>query len=356
MTPLGEILVDRIQRAGPISVAEYMSECLLHPEHGYYTSRTSIGARGDFTTAPEISQMFGELMGACLIQAWRSHGSPKPFALLEMGPGKGTLMSDMLRVAQKAPEFARSAKTLLLEASPRLREVQRQALSQHDVEWLGSLGDLPEIPCYAIANEFFDALPICQLQLMDGRWLERAVGIKGGQLAFEFRQPKGYAPGSAVSASAGSRAFLETRPMADSIMRKMSRHIGRLGGMLIVIDYGNWGASADTLQAVRNHKPVDPLLFPGEADLTAHVDFQALAQAATGLAKTSLAAQGALLERLGITALAKRIARNLAGDSLESHIAAHRRLTHPEEMGRLFKAMAFHPAGSPPPPGFAHDS
>ena len=184
MTPLAQVLAARIRAHGPMSLADYMAECLLHPVHGYYTTQNPFGTAGDFITAPEISQMFGELLGLCLAQAWVDQGAPDPFTLAELGPGRGTLMADILRATKCVPGFHAAMRVVLVEASPRLRAVQAQALQAFAPVWVGSLQDLPPHPLFVIANEFFDALPIRQFQRAGLGWRERLVGLTGDVLAF----------------------------------------------------------------------------------------------------------------------------------------------------------------------------
>ena len=353
MTPLKRLLLERIARSGPIRLDEYMALCLLHPEHGYYTGNAPFGARGDFVTAPEISQMFGELLGLFIARAWQDQGRPAPFLLAEPGPGRGTLMADMLRAARAVPGFVDAARIWLIEASPRLVAEQRRTLAGHEVNHAASLPDLPEGPLFLVANEFFDALPIRQFQRAEGGWRERMVGREGERLAFGLAAPMAVEPVESAGAAEGD--IRETRPAAGAIMAEIAARIERFGGAALVIDYGDRALAGNTLQAVRGHERIDPLAAPGESDLSAHVDFGALADAATGLARSALTPQGVFLERLGITHRAQALATRLTGAALENHIAAHRRLTHGDEMGNLFKAIGFHPTGSPPLPGLDPD-
>jgi NADH dehydrogenase [ubiquinone] 1 alpha subcomplex assembly factor 7 len=350
MTPLARLLTQRIRETGPISVADYMAECLLHPIHGYYTTRDPFGAKGDFTTAPEISQMFGELLGLALAQAWLDRGSPAPFTLAELGPGRGTLMADILRATKGMPGFHAAARVVLVEASPVLREVQAKTLSGHAPHWLDRVEDLPEAPLFLIANEFLDALPIRQFQRGAQGWQERLVGLRDDQLTFGLSAPMPQVPETPAFRDAPEGALVEDCLPARLHVAEVATRIARHGGVAYWIDYGGWRSQGDTLQALRNHAFDDPLAHPGEADLTAHVDFEPLAALAQAFAFDG---QGAVLTRLGIDARADRLAQNLTGERLESHRAAHRRLTHPEEMGSLFKVLAVTSAGAPPPPGFA---
>lgn len=350
MTPLARLLAERIRETGPITVADYMAECLLHPVHGYYTTRDPFGAGGDFTTAPEISQMFGELLGLALAQAWLDRGSPAPFTLAELGPGRGTLMADILRATKAVPGFHAAAQVVLVEASPVLRRKQEQTISRgHDLglRWIEAAGDLPEQPLFLVANEFFDALPIHQYQFVNGGWHERLIGMQDGALAFGLAE-RPTLPGTMAMHQREDGMVIEENRIGRYVMRQVHHRLHHHGGLALVIDYGDWRSRGDTLQALRKHAFDDPLAHPGEADLTAHVDFEMLAAEAH-----FYTTQGEFLTRLGIDARAERLARGLTGAALESHRAAHRRLTHPEEMGSLFKVLAVTSTGAPTPPGFA---
>ncbi|PZR00660.1 MAG: methyltransferase [Cereibacter sphaeroides] len=352
MTPLADLLIRRISATGPITIADYMAECLLHPQHGYYTTRDPFGQAGDFTTAPEISQMFGEMLGLCIAQSWLGQGAPDPFTLAELGPGRGTLMADALRATARVPGFHAAARVTLVEASPRLRARQRETLGEHPVTWTDDVTHLPEAPLFLIANEFFDALPIRQFIRRSAGWQERMVGVTEGRLAFGLSAPT---PLDALQSRLTDTApgdMVETCAPATAIAADIAGIITRNGGVALLLDYGDARSRGDTLQALKSHAFTDPLVEPGQADLTAHVDFGALAQAAAPCPATRMTPQGILLERLGITARAQTLAQRLTGPALDAHVAAHRRLTHPSEMGQLFKALAFYAPGAPPPPGF----
>jgi SAM-dependent MidA family methyltransferase len=352
MTALAGLLLRRIRLSGPITIADYIADCLLHPDHGYYTTRPPFGTEGDFITAPEISQMFGEVLGLCLAQTWQDQGAPAVFALAELGPGRGTLMADVLRATRGVPGFHAAAQVVLIEASPALRARQKVVLDPHPVQWADSIDALPEAPLFLLANEFFDALPIRQFQRHAEGWQERLVGERDGQLAFGLSAATRMAALEHRLADTFPGDIVETCAPAQAIVAGIAQRIDRFGGAALLIDYGDWHSCGDTLQALRHHSFADPLADPGEADLTAHVDFEALAQAAAPCAATGPVPQGVLLERLGITARAQALAGRMTGAALTAHIAAHRRLTHPEEMGQLFKALALHPRRAPPPPGF----
>lgn len=350
MTPLAEILAARIAATGPITVAEFMAECLLHPTHGYYTTRTPFGQAGDFTTAPEISQMFGELLGLALAQAWHDQGAPPGAILAEIGPGRGTLMADIRRVLKQVPG-ADTLRPHLVEASPALRA--EQATRVPEAVWLDRVEDLPDAPLLLVANEFFDALPIRQFERHAAGWAERQIGLAEGVLAFGRAQPAALASLTHRMADTGPGDLVETCAPAQPIIAEIAGRIARHGGAAIIADYGDWHSKGDTLQAVRAHRPDPVLAHPGQADLTAHVDFEPLAQAArtAGASVSAMIPQGVFLERLGITTRAQALATGLEGAALQSHIAAHRRLTHPEEMGTLFKVLCVSPPSAPPVPG-----
>lgn len=348
MTPLEKIIRRQVAATGPMSLHDYMALCLAHPEHGYYTTRDPLGAKGDFTTAPEISQMFGEMIGLALAETWGQIGAPSPVRLIETGPGRGRLMADALRAARAAPAFASAIEPWLVEISPALRAEQAKLVP--GAKWADRLEDVPEGPFLLIANEFFDALPIRQYQMTVKGWAERVVGLENDRLAFGLHQaplPLGDAPEGAIR---------ERNPAAIAIAAAIGERVVRDGGAALLIDYG-YGETppmgADTLQALRDHKFADPLENPGEADLTAHVDFQALATAAkgAGAAVSALIPQGEWLARLGIGARAAALAK-ARPDQTESIAAALHRLTDAAEMGTLFRALAIYPPDAPPPPGF----
>ena len=356
------ILRARIAAEGPMSVADWMAECLLDPRHGYYATRDPFGAAGDFTTAPEISQVFGELIGLALAQGWLDRGRPSPVRLVELGPGRGTLMADALRAARAVPGFLDATTLHLVEASPVLREIQGRTLAAHAPTWRDRLEDVPEGPLLVVANEFLDALPVRQFVRSGPAWRERMVslapaagrgaGESQGRFAFGFSPPT--APPFLAHRLGDTREgeVVEWRPAIPALMAEVERRIAAHGGAVLIIDYGGWRSRGDTLQALRGHAHADPLDAPGEADLTAHVDFEAVARAAPGLVAAGLTTQGAFLERLGATARARALARGLSGERLTEAVSAHRRLTHPEEMGTLFKALGLTRSGEPALPGF----
>ena len=346
---LADHIATLIAANGPISIAEYMQECLLHPTMGYYTTQKPFGAEGDFITAPEISQMFGELIGLCLAQTWMDQGCPSPFILAELGPGRGTLMADVLRATKAVPDFLAAADIHLIEASPRLQDIQRATLSSHTPNFT-TLDALPDQPVFFIANEFFDALPIRQFQRAGTGWRERQIGVQGADLTLGLGpvMPQPALADRLTDTKEGD--IVEHAARAGQIIASLGQRIASHGGAGLVIDYGDWRSLGDTLQAVKAHQHVGILDAPGTCDLTAHVDFEALARA-TPCAYSKLTPQGVFLERLGITNRATALAKPLEGAALDTHIRAHRRLTHPDEMGNLFKVLGLFPQGMPPPAG-----
>jgi SAM-dependent MidA family methyltransferase len=354
MGALTDILVERIRRGGPITVADYMAEALGHPEHGYYTTREPFGAAGDFTTAPEISQMFGELIGLWAAVTWQSLGMPSRVVLAELGPGRGTLMADLLRAAATVPPFLAALDVWLVETSPRLRARQRDTLKGRDVQWCERFEDLPDGPLIVVANELFDALPIRQFEKRGGVWHERMVGIDdAGALTFvpgPATEPD--MPAEVLAAADG--AIAETCPQGRALAESLGRRISREPGAALLIDYGHaLSGVGDTLQAVKRHRYHPVLETPGAADLTAHVDFEALASAAIPARAWGPVTQGDFLSAMGIRARAGMLAAN-ASPKVAADIAGQlRRLIEPEEMGTLFKVLALaHPA-LPAPLGFA---
>ncbi|MFO1208070.1 MAG: SAM-dependent methyltransferase [Amaricoccus sp.] len=352
MTPLEALIRDRIAAQGPLTVEAWMALALGHPEHGYYATRDPFGPAGDFVTAPEISQMFGELVGAWAAQAWADQGRPDRFVLAELGPGRGTLMRDALRAAAGMPGFRDAAELWLVETSPALRRLQAEMLAGAAPRWAAGVDALPDAPLFAIANEFFDALPIRQFQRADALWRERLVALDGDRLGFGWAPPRPDADLDARFPRAPDGAVVELNPSGEAVAARLGARIAARGGAALVIDYGAAEGTGDTLQAVRRHLPVDPLDAPGTADLTAHVGFGALARAARPARAWGPVGQGAFLETLGITGRARALARGRAGPALDAIVAAHRRLTHPDEMGNLFRVLALAPDEAPTPPGF----
>lgn len=349
MTALGDLLVARIARTGPISLSDYMADCLMHPVHGYYATRDPFGQNGDFITAPEISQMFGELVGLSLAQSWIDQGRPAPFTLAELGPGRGTLMVDALRATKAVQGFHDALTVHFVETSPTLRQAQAKAVP--DAIWHDNVATLPDQALFLIANEFFDALPIRQFVRTGDAWREKMVGLADDKLSFGLSTAAPIALLEHRLADTGQGDLVEHCSALPAIMQTVGQMIDAHGGLALVIDYGDWQSQGDTLQALKAHDHVDPLATPGTSDLTAHVDFAAIARNAAPAKFTRLTTQGLFLERLGITARAQTLAQKLTGVARDAHIKAHRRLTHPAEMGDLFKVMGIYPATATSPPG-----
>jgi len=368
--PLIDELTKRIARQGPLSLADYIGLCLTHPTHGYYMKGDPFGAPkqsgGDFVTAPEISQMFGELIGLWCADSWQRLGRPARCLLVELGPGRGTLMADALRACRALPEFLAAIEVHLVEVSPSLREIQRRTLAGQEVTWTESLATLPDAPLLLVANEFFDALPVRQFEKTAGGWAERLVvaADDGRSLAFALAPPsplnEALIPTGLRDAEPGSVA--ELCPAGLSLAAHLGAVLSRQPGAALIIDYGPARSSpGPTLQALRRHRRHEVLQDPGEADLTVHVDFQSLAEAAVaaGARAYGPSDQGAFLQALGIETRASQLAATAPQKAAEIE-AALRRLVDPAEMGRLFKALALISPealapGLTPPAGFAAD-
>lgn len=345
---LGDLIRRRIALGGPMPVAEYMALCLGHPEHGYYMTRDPLGAAGDFVTAPEVSQMFGELLGLALARAWTALGAPAPFCLAEAGPGRGTLMVDILRATARVPGFRAGLRLHLVETSPALRAVQAERLAAAGPVWVESLDSLPSLPLLLVANEFLDALPVRQFVATPRGWRERVVGLQDGALAF------GLAAGPAPDfGPAPPGTVREWSPLREAAAAAIGRHLATHGGFALLVDYGDWEGTGDTLQALKAHAFADPLAEPGATDLTTHVVFADIARAAqaAGAQVLGFAAQGTVLGRLGIAARAAALSES-SPDRAGVIARQLTRLTDPSEMGRLFKFLALGSPSLAQAPGF----
>jgi NADH dehydrogenase [ubiquinone] 1 alpha subcomplex assembly factor 7 len=332
-----------------------MALCLSHPRYGYYTTGRPIGAEGDFITAPEISQMFGELIGFFFVNLWQQMGQPPSFTLLELGPGRGTLMADALRAASKADGFENALHLQLFESNVLLKAEQEKRLGKYNPYWAAELDAVSDDPLFIVANEFFDAMPLRQFVRTDDGWHERLVGLADGQRLLGLSPTpivESAAPPEVHGAYSGE--VLELSPAAVDTMQRLARKVALQGGAILALDYGYPETrTGETLQAVKAHAFADPLEAPGDADLSAHVNFGVLGEAAkaTGLAVAPLATQGEFLLRLGIGERAKALAR--ANPPEAANIArAVERLSSPEHMGTLFKALCVHSPGLHPA-GFA---
>jgi NADH dehydrogenase [ubiquinone] 1 alpha subcomplex assembly factor 7 len=349
VTDFARHLAGLIRHEGPLRLDRFMA--LANAQ--YYATRDPLGAAGDFTTSPEISQLFGELLGLACVDHWQRAGSPPAIRLVELGPGRGTLMADFLRAAALRPAFLDAARITLVETSPTLRGLQAHALAGHDIEWADSLEDIPaDAPLYLVANEFFDALPIRQFHRTGSGWSERHVALTAdGQLTYldipaPFQPPSVAAPES----QSGDDRVAEINPLSLTIVAEIGQRLITHGGLALILDYGYATGSGDTFQAMKAHAFTHPLEYPGEADLTAHVDFAALARAAATRSFGPVT-QGAFLTALGLEARLATLIR--ARPDLEGDLrAGASRLIDPAQMGTLFKALALTGPGGPAPAGF----
>jgi NADH dehydrogenase [ubiquinone] 1 alpha subcomplex assembly factor 7 len=356
---LGRKIARRIRAEGPLSVAAYMAMALHDPDGGYYARRDPIGAQGDFITAPEISQVFGELIGLWCAVVWRQLGRPDPVILAELGPGRGVLMGDLMRAAATVPEFHRALRLHLVETSAPLRAAQQQRLAQFEPIWVPRFEDLPDGPLLLVANEFLDALPIRQFVRRGLHWSERMVTLDDeGRFVFVEGPPSPIARSlvpEGLHDRARQTAVFEICPAALALAAALGGRFSRQAGAALFIDYGYFpSAPGPTLRALHRHRAVSALTAPGTADLSAHVDFAAFAETArVGGAEThGPVPQARLLTALGARerAAALRIratpSQQLALDS------GVERLLDPGGMGTLFKAIALVSPRLSPPPGF----
>lgn len=357
MTTLTTIIREKIAASGSISIADYMALALSHPEHGYYIKRDPFGARGDFITAPEISQIFGEMIGIWCAQMWAQMGMG-PISIVELGPGRGTLMADLLRATKSAANFHDSITIHMVETSPTLAHAQYQRLRDDHprIEWLDSVEELPKTKILIIANEFFDALPIKQYVMTDEGMRERRVTWNDTLGILEFVLAE---PGLALAKSGNAipvGTVMEHSPASRGVMRQLASHVHQYGGAGLIIDYGYLGdAHHDTLQALKAHLFHPVLAEPGEADITAHVDFTSLMTISrdAGNMVPELVSQGEFLVRMGAQLRLEMLLRHAVGDQRDHLITGLQRLISPQAMGELFKVMAFASDPRLELPGFA---
>ena len=345
---MAESLKDRIIRmiraSGPMPLADYMQICLHDQAQGYYSSRKAIGSRGDFITAPEISQMFGELIGIWCASVWQAIGAPASFSLVEAGPGKGTLMADLLRAGQSVPGFVDAAKVRLIEASPLMMDRQRKALASFKdrIEWADSTDDLLNEPLILVANEFLDCLPLRQFVKSGPVWRERCVGFdeRGGLttvLGTTTLSTESLPPGHENEPDG---AVFEASPAREAWVLQLAQHIEEAGGAALLIDYGHTEPGfGDTFQAMRGHAHADPFAEPGRADLTSHVNFSVLSAVAetANLAAPLPVTQSRFLLEMGLLERAGQLGHGMTADAQEKIKLQVERLAGPEAMGGLFK-------------------
>jgi NADH dehydrogenase [ubiquinone] 1 alpha subcomplex assembly factor 7 len=377
LTPLARKLAARIAVSGPIPLLDYMQACLYDPDHGYYKKRDPLGRGGDFITAPEISQVFGELIGLWAGAAWRIMGQPDALRLIELGPGRGTLMADALRALRVLPGFLESATVHLVETSEALQSAQRTALASAPcpVFWHHELSEVPPGAAIALANEFLDCLPVRQYVFNAGakRWHERMVTFKAGHFRFEMERdgvenppnlipspPAGEggarrAPGEGYSNGIEDGDILETRPGTAAILEAFAARAAQAPFAALIVDYGySRPSSGDTAQAVSRHHYAGLFECPGEADLTAHVDFSSLIlQAkALGLSAYGPMPMGEWLLRLGLEVRARQLLSRIPEEKAQEVQSRIARLVDPKQMGALFKAVIFTGGGIGPLPPF----
>jgi NADH dehydrogenase [ubiquinone] 1 alpha subcomplex assembly factor 7 len=349
---LTELIKQTIKAEGPISMAQYMELCLTHPELGYYMTRDPFGAAGDFTTAPEMTQVFGEIIGLWCVEVWKNLGCPARFSLCELGPGRGTLLADALRAAQMVPDFVNGAEIHLLEVSPKLRERQAATLAAWKPKWIDELEKLPDQPVIFIANEFFDALPIRQFVHMVDGWKERRIALTGSGSFVFVAAPATDAP----NYESDEGAVQEICPSAMDWASAIARPIVKNRGAALIIDYGDEEVIGETLQAVASHRKAHLLTTAGHADITAHVSFAPLMKAARkiGCKMHGWVTQGEFLLGLGAKERTEALLAKATPEQQRSLQGALHRLTDPASMGSLFKVLAFTDKASKEPPGFGY--
>ncbi len=343
---LKQRIIRQIEASGAISVADYMAMCLFDRDAGYYTTREPFGKEGDFITAPEVSQMFGELVGVWCVSAWRAMGAPSDFVLCEMGPGRGTLMKDLIRAARKlAPEFIAAANVHMVEISDRLQQVQQATLAEDakNIIWTTKFSEIAPRPLIFVANELFDAIPSRQYVKTRGRFVERMITLDTeGHLSFAAGSGSidtSLLPPASDVAPEGS--IFEIAPARSALMQEISAHIHRERGAALLFDYGHLQQGfGDTLQALSRHTSVDVLHIPGAADLTTHVDFHSVAEAARGEGcKTSAMTQGDFLIAMGLIDRAGALGHGKSAAVQDQIRIDVERLAGPDQMGTLFKVL-----------------
>jgi len=356
-TSLSARLHANIAKDGPLSVEEFMQACLSDEAAGVYASRQPIGGKGDFITAPEVSQIFGELIGLWAVAVWQFMGEPSRVTVAELGPGRGTLVADALRTWRGAPKFLDSVSVALIETSPVMIEAQRKTLNDATTRWYAALDAVPEGPMIVLANEFIDALPVRQFVRRGEAWRERLV-TSDGRDGFAFMDGNAEERDPRLPHAAPDGAILETRPAAHALVRELGHRAIQSPLAALIVDYGHAESGfGDTLQAVRGHRFANALADPGAADLSAHVDFADLKReaSAAGLKACGPMLQGEFLLKLGLGERRERLLKRATPAQAEAIATGTARLVDPRQMGVLFKALALTSADLVPPPPFGPD-
>jgi SAM-dependent MidA family methyltransferase len=348
MTPLKSRIVKHIKTSGSLPLAEYMHWCMADPQDGYYANQEAIGSKGDFITAPEISQMFGEMIGIWAVETWEALGKPSPFNLVELGPGKGTLMSDLLRIGNAVPEFLDAAQVQMIETSEKLIEAQKETLSDYEmIAWQKSIKDIPNQPTLIIANEFLDVLPVRQYIKTGNEWREHAINVDEKNDELVWTLGTGILDEESLPKNADKEpegAVFEISTIREAFIANASELLKENSGAALFIDYGHTKTDfGDTVQAMRAHGFADILKEPGMADLTAHVDFEALSNTAkkAGMNVKAIIPQGEFLLGKGLIERAGQLGREQSPEIQEQLTQQAERLALPDEMGNLFKVLEF---------------
>ena len=358
---LTELIKEAIIQKQGISLSEYMKMCMTHPEYGYYTKKKPIGFKGDFITSPEISQMFGELIGLWIVKVWMDHNKPSEFSLVELGPGNGTLMADILRATRNISEFHKSLKITLVEISPALQKIQKKILKNYQINWKKKLNKLPNIPTAIIANEFFDAFPIKQYIFKKKQWMEITVSLKNfnnkksNEFCFGLKKISKLPEELSLFNHEENQIYEISTETKENIIF-LSKHLKKNNGACLIIDYGKGNYLGSTLQSVKNHQYSDPLENQGESDLTSLVNFRAIKNYAENynLVVTDLVDQGDFLKTLGIQERFEALSRNMDEKKIALHHSSLKRLVNKNQMGKLFKVIGIRNKNSSPLVGLEH--
>ena len=363
---LKQKIVQSIAMSGPMSISQYMHLCNAHPQLGYYSTGNPVGKDGDFITAPEVSQMFGELIGLWCLQAWQTMNCPDPIQIVELGPGRGTMIADIIRSIGSSRKFSSATEICLIETSPSLKSEQQSRLAETNIpiQWIQNIGELPPVPAILIANEFLDAIPFRQFVKSNDSWRELCVGLnpdsqlEDSQLIFVIGSSgleEGLLPPGHENEPDG--AIFEYAPAREAVSILIARHIKTYGGVALLIDYGHEiSGFGDTFQAVQSHKPVSTLANPGQSDLTSHVDFQAISDVATciGLKAGNILTQQDFLLAMGLLERAGRLGQGRSGAVQQKIQQDVNRLVADDQMGKLFKVLCLTQSEYPMPLFFGH--